>query len=155
MYAALGFTYHLKGGTGSLHKAIDYYHQALGLKSEDTFATEMLRKAFEDDHLLPPEILWRPKEAFSDGVSKSDDSWHTILNRHVDHMVSDDAFHTTTTNHDDDHDINPPKLKETFYYRRIFEKIYGKHHLGIIPYYWLPKWCGDDLVDPSAREILD
>ena len=48
VYAALGFTYHLKGGTGSLHKAIDYYHQALGLKSEDTFATEMLRTAFEE-----------------------------------------------------------------------------------------------------------
>ena len=48
VYAALGFTYHLKGGPGSLHKAIDYYHQALGLKSEDTFATEMLRKAFEE-----------------------------------------------------------------------------------------------------------
>lgn len=48
VYAALGFTHHLKGGTDSLHKAIDYYHQALGLKSEDTFATEMLRTAFEE-----------------------------------------------------------------------------------------------------------
>ena len=30
----------------------------------------LLRKAFENDNILPKEVLWRTKEAFSDGVSK-------------------------------------------------------------------------------------
>jgi len=33
-----------------------YYHQALGLKSEDTFATEMLRNAFEEIAQEPFEV---------------------------------------------------------------------------------------------------
>jgi anaphase-promoting complex subunit 6 len=57
-YAGLGFTSHLKG---SLNEAISYYHQALGLKPEDTFAEEMLRKAlhemFEAPLSLPPIIV--------------------------------------------------------------------------------------------------
>ena len=31
----------------------------------------LLRKAFEHENLLPNEVLWRTKEAFSDGVSKA------------------------------------------------------------------------------------
>ena len=31
----------------------------------------LLRKAFEDDHILPDEILWREKAAFSDAVGHS------------------------------------------------------------------------------------
>jgi anaphase-promoting complex subunit 6 len=34
-YSALAFTYHLEG---SLDLAIEYYHRALGLKSDDTFS---------------------------------------------------------------------------------------------------------------------
>lgn len=49
-HAALGFTYHL---TGNLHRAIEYYHQALGLKSEDTFATAMLSNAFDEMAIEP------------------------------------------------------------------------------------------------------
>jgi anaphase-promoting complex subunit 6 len=44
-YASLGFTYHLKG---KLNEAVSYYHQALGLKAEDTFAEEMLKKALNE-----------------------------------------------------------------------------------------------------------
>lgn len=108
----------------------------------------LLRKAFESDNLLPPEVLWRPKEAFSDGVSKSDNSWHSILNEYVDFMISDDDFKSGTSLIT----INKPMLKETFYYRKIFEEKYGEKYATIIPYYWLPRWCGN-LQDPSAREI--
>ena len=31
----------------------------------------LLRHAFENDHLLPDEILWRQKAAFSDAVGHS------------------------------------------------------------------------------------
>ena len=37
----------------------------------------LLREAFDDVDapLLPREVLWRRKEAFSDGVSKPERSW--------------------------------------------------------------------------------
>jgi len=48
--SALAFTYHLQG---MLSKAIDYYHQALGMNPRDTFASDMLDRAlketFEED----------------------------------------------------------------------------------------------------------
>ncbi|KAG0597202.1 hypothetical protein M758_UG320200 [Ceratodon purpureus] len=47
-YSALGFTYHLQGNTG---KAIDCYHKALGLKSDDTFTAEMLTSALQEECL--------------------------------------------------------------------------------------------------------
>ena len=37
--AAVGFTHHLKG---DLHQAIQYYHQSLSIKPDDTFTCEML-----------------------------------------------------------------------------------------------------------------
>lgn len=48
----------------------------------------LLRSAFHGTGLLPEEILWRPKEAFSDGVSSKENSWHSILNEFVQEIVS-------------------------------------------------------------------
>ncbi|KAL2620164.1 hypothetical protein R1flu_000369 [Riccia fluitans] len=45
-YAALGFTYHLQGNSSL---AIDYYHKALGLKPDDSFTSEMLSVALQDE----------------------------------------------------------------------------------------------------------
>ena len=47
----------------------------------------LLRSAFSDQGLLPDEILWRPKEAFSDGVSSVKKSWHEVLQLHIDQQV--------------------------------------------------------------------
>lgn len=44
-YSALAFSYHLMG---DLDRAIEYYHQALGCKSDDPFSTEMLHRALEE-----------------------------------------------------------------------------------------------------------
>lgn len=44
-YTALGFTYHLMG---ELDVAIEYYHKSLGLKPEDAFADEMLKRALAE-----------------------------------------------------------------------------------------------------------
>ena len=43
-----------------------------------------MRKSFESTGLLPDEILWRTKEAFSDGVSKLNKSWYQIIQENVD-----------------------------------------------------------------------
>lgn len=49
------------------------------------------------------------------------------------------------------YNINEPQMKETYYYRQIFESYYPNRG-GIIPHYWLPKWNGNK-KDPSAREL--
>ena len=46
-----------------------------------------------------------------------------------------------------------PKTKEQEYYRYLFEKEYPGRS-SIIPYFWMPKWCDESLLDPSAREIV-
>ena len=45
----------------------------------------LLRKSFSDSGILPDAVLWRPKEAFSDGVSSKSKGWH----EHLQDMVKD------------------------------------------------------------------
>jgi len=107
----------------------------------------LIRKAFEKEGLLPEEVLWRKKEAFSDGVTSETRSWHKIIEEFVDKKISDNDFKTLQNNFS----FNKPLTKEALYYRIIFERTYNKFE-NIIPYFWMPKWCGD-VSDPSAREI--
>ena len=107
---------------------------------------KILREAFETMDLLPYEVLFRKKEAFSDGVSSQEKSWFQIIQEHLETQISDKDFITQQQlyNH------NTPKTKEALYYRNIFEKYYSGHS-NIIPHFWMPnpKWC--DVSDPSAR----
>ena len=43
----------------------------------------LLRSAFSGTGLLPDKILWRPKEAFSDGVSSKEQSWFSVLKENL------------------------------------------------------------------------
>lgn len=117
----------------------------LKMYSKNRIEKYLLRKAFEKD--LPPEIVWRPKEAFSDGCSSHENSWHEIIKGFVDKIVTDDEFITKK----ELYKHNTPMLKESFYYRQIFESQY-KNCENIIPHFWLPKWC-DSQNDPSARQL--
>ncbi len=45
-----------------------------------------------------------------------------------------------------------PVLKESYYYRKVFESYFGKNE-KLIPHFWMPKWI--DVLDPSARELED
>ena len=107
----------------------------------------MLRKAFDNDNLIPKEILWRKKEAFSDGVSQTSNSWHSILKSYIDSQYDDIDFEKMKVSCDK----NIPSLKETAFYRSLFSKHF-KFDACNVPYYWLPKFSGD-IIDPSAREI--
>ncbi len=48
--------------------------------------------------LVPEEILWRPKEAFSDGVSSQKKSWFETLQQHAAEQVSETQifYHPST-----------------------------------------------------------
>ncbi|MYI07095.1 MAG: asparagine synthase B [Gemmatimonadetes bacterium] len=72
----------------------------------------ILREAFSD--YLPPEILWRQKEQFSDGVGYS---WIDALKDHAEAAVTDRQFANARFRFP----WNPPPDKEAYLYRRIFE----------------------------------
>lgn len=73
----------------------------------------VLRKAFED--LLPESVVWRQKEQFSDGVGYN---WIDSLKKITREQVSDtDMAHAAER-----FPVNPPRNKEEYYYRCIFEE---------------------------------
>ena len=108
----------------------------------------LLRKAFQNEGLLPDDVLWRMKEAFSDGVSSAcGRSWVQMIKEYSDRVIRDEEFNNKQ------HELyslyNPPYDKESFYYRRVFESIYGGRG-ETIPYYWRHPFC-EGVLDPSAR----
>ena len=72
----------------------------------------ILRSAFEG--FLEPEILWRQKEQFSDGVGYS---WIDSLKDFADTHISDAMMDTAEYRFPE----NTPVSKEGYYYRQIFE----------------------------------
>lgn len=58
-----------------------------GEGAEHAVEKHLLRRAFEG--LLPEDVMWRRKEAFSDGVSGHDRTWVQIIKEYVDKRVSD------------------------------------------------------------------
>lgn len=75
----------------------------------------ILREAFKD--CLPPEIAWRQKEQFSDGVGYS---WIDTLKRMTAEKVSDREFEAAAKRFP----VNTPLNKEEYYYRSIFTKFF-------------------------------
>lgn len=106
----------------------------------------LLRKAF--DGWLDDETLWRPKEAFSDGVSSMKKSWYEYIQDMAEEMYTDEELAVAQTTYS--HLV--PRTKEELYFRKRFEHHYSKNVENVVPYFWMPKWCGD-VIDPSARVL--
>ena len=108
----------------------------------------LIREAFKDDNLLPSEVLFRKKEAFSDGVSIKSKSWWEIIQDYLDPKV------TIVPENILDYPFDKSKLtKESYYYYITYCKLYDIQ-INVIPHYWLPKWSGD-VTNPSARILTD
>jgi asparagine synthase (glutamine-hydrolysing) len=113
-----------------------------------------LREAFRDTNILPDEVLFRKKEALSDGISASDKSWFQIIQEWVEEHVTESEM----TNAHITYPYCTPYTKEAYYYRRIFCSTFGEHRQDVIPGYWQPKWSSDGkevtgYIDPSARTL--
>ena len=111
-----------------------------------------LREAFNNTGILPDAILWRKKEAFSDGVS-GEKSWFKIIQEWISDKVTDEDLAGAAI-----YPYCTPQTKEAYYYRRIFCEIFGENRQKIIPGYWQPKWSSDgkevtSYIDPSARVL--
>jgi len=109
----------------------------------------LLRRAFEKDRLLPDEILWRQKAAFSDAVGHSmvDD-----LKAYAESRYTDAEYEEKRRQYD----YCPPFTKESLLYREIFEKYYPGQ-ARMIRDFWMPNkgWPGCDVDDPSARVLAN
>jgi asparagine synthase (glutamine-hydrolysing) len=113
-----------------------------------------LREAFNGTNLIPDEVLFRRKEAFSDGISTKEKSWFQIIQEWVEDKVTDEEL----ANAPQKYPYCTPVTKEAYYYRRTFCDIFGEKQQKIIPGYWMPKWSSDgkevkEYVDPSARVL--
>jgi asparagine synthase (glutamine-hydrolysing) len=116
---------------------LDFLHYYMtvprAIKTQRGIEKYALRKAFTDNY-LPDSVLWRPKEAMSDGVSLQERSWSVIIQERAKLIFKH---------------INDGLEAEKTLYLLYF----NQHYRGCtkqIPYMWLPKWCGD-VKDPSAR----
>ena len=101
----------------------------------------LLRHSFNNG-LLPDAVLWRRKEAFSDGVSKQGRSLYTILQEHIARHYTDTAPCELG--------YSPNIHLEKKYYKDLFDQAFP-HSRHIVPYYWMPKYT--DATDPSARTL--
>lgn len=129
---------------------------------------QLLRKAFsstyyknlEGNALLPDVILWRKKEAFSDGVSKQTRSLYEIIQEFTKQQMGideendgPDYYAELCKSEDVMSDVGGhlvPQTSEQYYYRKIFEENY-KGMGKILPYFWMPKYV--NAKDASARTL--
>lgn len=107
----------------------------------------LIREAFRDNCIIPDEVLFRKKEAFSDGVSVKEKSWWQIIQEYLEDKVT-----IPTTLERFPFSIST-LTKESYYYYKVFTNLYGYQH-SVIPRYWLPKWSGN-VTNPSARILVD
>ncbi len=111
----------------------------------------LIREAFRPDEyverLIPDEVLFRKKEAFSDGVSVKEKSWWQIIQEYLEDKVE------VPENYSPYPFPQTGKEKESLYYYNKFSDLY-KNQIHVIPHYWLPKWSGN-VTNPSARVLQD
>jgi asparagine synthase (glutamine-hydrolysing) len=105
----------------------------------------LLRKAFDKLNIIPQEVLWRTKEAFSDGVSTQKEAWfETIQNYALDYYKKSSIELGIECK-----EMTGAEAEKNLY-KAIFNKYYSGHE-DIIPYFWMPKFV--DATDASARTL--
>ena len=107
----------------------------------------LLRAAFEEDKLIPRDILMREKAAFSDAVG------HSLVNDLIEYagsLYSDEEFEERRQRFAH----AQPFTKESLLYREIFEKYYSGQS-EMVADFWMPnrEWEGCNVNDPSARVL--
>uniref|UniRef100_A0A6C0HDF8 asparagine synthase (glutamine-hydrolyzing) n=1 Tax=viral metagenome TaxID=1070528 RepID=A0A6C0HDF8_9ZZZZ len=133
----------------SLHPSVRYH------PGERKCEKYLIRTAFskekylntEGKALLPDEIIWRTKEAFSDGVSKITRSLYQILQ---DFITMEFKLDKSRFNNLKELGHNTPDTQEKMYYRKLFEEYYPNMS-HIVPYFWMPKYV--NATDASARTL--
>lgn len=105
------------------------------LQYKQPIEKQIIRDAFVG--YLPDDILYRAKDAFSDAVSNDHECWYAYIQRRLIGNGIGDAVTRVT--------------KEASYYLECFDKC--GYDRKVIPFYWMPKYQSESVVDPSARTI--
>jgi asparagine synthase (glutamine-hydrolysing) len=107
----------------------------------------ILRKAFDGMNILPDEILWREKAAFSDAVGHS---MVDTLKAFAERAYTDFDLENAKTKYP----YGTPFTKESLWYRDVFEQFYAGR-AELIKDFWMPnkEWQGCNVTDPSARVL--
>ena len=101
----------------------------------------LIRKSFED--LMPDELTWRVKTAFSDGVSSEENPSYKLIQEFIESKYTEQEFIENSKKYIH----NTPYDKESLFYREIFETHYPNKD-NLIPYFWKQPFM--DEKDPSA-----
>ena len=111
--------------------------------TESTIEKTILRTAFSASGLLPRIVLWRRKEAFSDGISRAENSWFEMARAEGERRAS---MSSAT------YEVNPPKTGEARWYRELFHEHYPLvAAAAVAPAMWMPRFV--TATDPSARTL--
>ena len=110
----------------------------------DMIEKTILRTAFANSGLLPEKVLWRRKEAFSDGISRSEKSWFEMARAEGERRSSESPAVTYA--------VNPPPTAEALWYRTLFHASYpAAAAAAVSPAMWMPRFVAAS--DPSARTL--
>ena len=128
------------------HKFVDFYlscekEKRIPIKKQ-RIEKYLLRQSFEDEDknlIIPREVLYRDKNAFSDSVSNARKSFFEYIHEYVENLITDEEYQC----------LKFPN-KEAYWYYKIYSQSYPTSNLNID--YWLPKWC-NGISEPSARVI--
>lgn len=120
-----------------------FVHECMKVCPEDKMSCRdriekfVLRNEFRN--IVPPNILWRTKDAFSDAVGYN---WIT----HVKELTEGLPSFKIDTHH------NIPQTNEEAYYRKFYTQFFGHHNDDLISEIWRPLWNKHNM-DPSARYL--
>ena len=103
---------------------------------------KILRDAFSEKKIIPEEVLYRIKNAFSDACGYD---WIPSLQQYCNEQISDEEFSTRAERYPH----VTPQTKEAYFYRRTFEEFYPNQE-HILKHFWLPNWM-DNKGEPSAK----
>ncbi len=109
----------------------------------------VLRTAFMDSELLPSKVLWRRKEAFSDGISRAEKSWFEMAKAEGERLAGNDNWRQKAAVYT----VNPPPTAEALWYRTLFHESYPEvAAAAAAPAMWMPRFVAN-ATDPSARTL--
>lgn len=134
---------------------VNYYMSIdpeLKIPTQKRMEKQLIRDAFNTLYpdLLPHSVMYRKKEAFSDGVSSKNKSWFEIITEWIDTKITDVEFSNIDKNL-----YGNCKSKESYYYKKHFNNKFNKTInmcWDVIPKYWLPNWIETN-GEPSARVL--
>lgn len=109
----------------------------------------LLRHAFDDGKILPHDILFREKAAFSDAVGHS---MVDYIKAYAEMYYTDNDYKQKCT----EYSFATPISKESLLYRELFEKHYPGQ-ADMVKDFWMPnkEWEGCNVNDPSARVLAN